>query len=182
MLLRSVNRYTVQYHYYLPKRRLTFLLRVSQLKDPNKLPEPRQAQIQVHTGLSANDRVLSWFEELYQKQVPKTVWLQCELALAEGFTNAVRHAHREQPPDLPIDIEVSIFSNSIEIRVWDSGPPFDLVGWLKEQPPQADIYAGGGRGVKLMHAIADDLSYTRTSDDRNCLLIVKNYDPNSEEG
>jgi serine/threonine-protein kinase RsbW len=154
---------------------------VSKLKDSNKLPEPCKAQLQVHTGLSANDRVLSWFEELDRKQVPKTVWLQCELALAEGFTNAVRHAHREQPPDLPIDIEVSIFSNSIEIKVWDSGPPFDLIEWLKEQPLQGDIYAGGGRGVKLMHAIADELSYTRTAGDRNCLSIVKNYDPNSEE-
>lgn len=154
---------------------------MSKLKDSNKLPEPRKAQLQVHTGLSANDRVLSWFEDFCNQEVPTTFRLQCELALAEGFTNAVRHAHREQPPDLPVDIEVSILPDRMEIRIWDSGPPFDLIGWLKEQPPQADIYAGGGRGIKLMHAIADDLTYTRTSDDRNCLLIVKNYDSDSAE-
>ncbi len=171
-------KFTVQYHYYLPKHRLTFLLRVSKLKDSNQSLEPRQARIQVNTGLIANDRVLSWFEGLYEEQIPKRLWLQCELALAEGFTNAVRHAHRELPPDSPIDLEVSIFSDSIEIRIWDFGPPFDLKGWLKKQPAPK-TYAGGGRGLRLMRAIADDISYNRTNDDRNCLLIVKNYDPES---
>ncbi|MDY6802266.1 MAG: ATP-binding protein [Cyanobacteriota bacterium] len=172
-------KFTVEYDYYLPKHRLTFLLRVSKLTDYNKSPEPRKAQIQLNTGLSANDRVLSWFEGLDKKPIPKTLWLQCELALAEGFTNAVRHAHRELPPDTPIDLEVSIFSNSIEIRIWDFGPPFDLKGWLKNHPAPK-IYAGGGRGIRLMRAIADDLSYTRTNDSRNCLLIIKNYAPDLE--
>ena len=30
-------------------------------------------------------------------------------------------------------------------------------------------------GIKLIGKIADELSYTRTSDGRNCLLIVKYY-------
>ncbi|MDY6802265.1 MAG: ATP-binding protein [Cyanobacteriota bacterium] len=154
---------------------------MSKLKDYNKSPEPSKAQIQLNTGLSANDRVLSWFDRLYEKQIPKRVWLKCKLALAEGFTNAVRHAHRELPPDTPVDIEVSIFSESIEIRIWDSGPPFDLKGWLKKQSPNQEIDSSGGRGIKLMQAIADDLSYTRTNDSRNCLLILRNYDPNSTE-
>ena len=34
---------------------------------------------------------------------------------------------------------------------------------------------------KLMYEIADYVSYTRTSDDRNCLLIVKRYWPYSQE-
>ncbi len=175
-LLLSAHRYTVQYDYCLPKHRLTFLLRVSKLKDYNKSPEPHKAKIQLNSSLSANNRVLSWFEGLYEEQIPKTVWLKCQLALAEGFTNAVRHAHAELPPDTPIDLEVSIFSDSIEIRIWDFGPPFDLKGWLKQEPP-ADIYAGGRRGIRLMDTIADDISYNRTNDDRNCLLIMKNYDP-----
>ncbi|NEP43652.1 MAG: ATP-binding protein [Okeania sp. SIO2H7] len=153
---------------------------MTKLKDSNKLPELCKGQFQVESRLSETDRVLSWFEELC-KELPKTFRLQCELALAEGFTNTIRYAHRELPQGTPIDIEVRILPERIEIRIWDFGSPFDLKGWLQEQPPQADIYAGGGRGIKLMHAIADKLSYTRTADDRNCLLIVKNYDPNSTE-
>ena len=38
-----------------------------------------------------------------------------------------------------------------------------------------DELAEGGRGVKLMWQIADELSYTRTLDGRNCLLLTKNY-------
>ena len=40
--------------------------------------------------------------------------------------------------------------------------------------------SGGGRGVIILHKIADRLSYTRQGDNRNCLLIVKNYDAEVE--
>ncbi|MGL5509467.1 MAG: ATP-binding protein [Microcoleaceae cyanobacterium] len=144
--------------------------------NPNgNFPAPRKESLRVSTQLSENDRVLSWFESLYDVHIPKTVWLQCELALAEGFTNAVRHAHNQQPPDLNIDVEINILAEYMEIKIWDQGPSFDLTDWLAKQPPQTDPFAPGGRGVKLMYAIADQLSYTRTDDHRNCLSIVKNY-------
>ncbi|MEG3901979.1 hypothetical protein QUB29_08200 [Microcoleus sp. B4b_D2] len=34
-----------------------------------------------------------------------------------------------------------------------------------------------GIGIKLISKIADKLSYTRTCDQRNCLLIVKSFHP-----
>ncbi len=112
-----------------------------------------------------------------QAPIPKKVWLESELALAEAFTNATRHAHKYLPTETPIDIQVKIYADKMEISIWDYGQPFDLLEWLKEQPTQTDIFVGGGRGIKLMSAIADDISYTRTSDNRNCLLIVKKYSP-----
>ncbi|NJM63119.1 MAG: ATP-binding protein, partial [Oscillatoriales cyanobacterium RU_3_3] len=42
-----------------------------------------------------------------------------------------------------------------------------------------DEIAEGGRGLKLMWQIADELSYTRTADDRNCLFVSKNYESES---
>lgn len=42
--------------------------------------------------------------------------------------------------------------------------------------PELDVNEGDhGRGLKIIQKIADHLSYTRTSDDRNCFLFIKNY-------
>lgn len=148
---------------------------MTKVKGSDQLPTFRKAQLQVSSNLGENDKVLSWFEQLHQTPIPKTVWLQCELALTEGFTNAVRYAHRYLPPETFIDIEVTMFSDHAEIRIWDYGQTFDLAGWYKQHSNINDIWADHGRGIKLMYAIADQISYTRTSDQRNCLLIVKKY-------
>ncbi|UBF28303.1 ATP-binding protein [Kovacikia minuta CCNUW1] len=134
-----------------------------------------RAYLQVNTDLNALTEVLSWFDQFNGPPLSYQTWLQCQLALAEGFTNAVRHAHQGQPLELPIDIEVTVLSACLEIRIWDQGEPFNLRQKLDSLPQEMDSDAEGGRGLKLMQRIADSLSYTRTSDNRNCLLIVKHY-------
>ncbi|CAA9374258.1 putative anti-sigma regulatory factor, serine/threonine protein kinase [uncultured Microcoleus sp.] len=148
-----------------------------ELKGSEKLQVLKKADLQVNTGLSALDRVLSWFAQLYEQRIPTSVWIRCQLALAEGFTNAVRHAHEGLPPDLPVEIEVVVCTESVEIKIWDSGAAFDLEQKIKYMSQKIDTEASGGRGLKLMKDIADSLSYTRTADGRNCLSIVKNYTP-----
>ncbi|MBW4650682.1 MAG: ATP-binding protein [Kastovskya adunca ATA6-11-RM4] len=127
------------------------------------------------------DPVLSWFNGLNQPFIPKKVWLQCQLALAEGLTNAIRHAHKGLPTEAPIDIEVTVFPTSLEMRIWDQGPPFDLEQRLPDMQQKADEQAIGGRGIAILQKIADQLSYTRTEDNRNCLLVVKSFE-REEEG
>ena len=156
-----------------------------ELKGSEKLQVLKKADLQVNTGLSALDRVLSWFAQLYEQRIPTSVWIRCQLALAEGFTNAVRHAHEGKRPDLPVDIEVAVCTESVEIKIWDSGAAFDLEQKIKDMSEKIDPESPGGRGLKLMKDIADSLSYTRTADGRNCLSIVKNYTtvlrPNDED-
>lgn len=147
-----------------------------ELKGSQKLQVLKKADLQINTGRSALDPVLSWFAQLYEQRIPTSVWIRCQLALAEGFTNAVRHAHQGKQPDLPVDIEVTVCTESVEIKIWDSGATFDLERKIKDMS-EIDPEASGGRGLKLMKDIADSLSYTRTADDRNCLSIVKNYTP-----
>lgn len=154
---------------------------MTKLKGSDQLPTFRKAHLEVSSDLAENDKVLSWFEQLHQTPIPRTVWLQCELALAEGFTNAARHAHHGLPVETPINIEVTMYTDHTEIRIWDYGLEFDLAEWFKHQPAQTDMFAPGGRGIQLMYAIADHLSYQRTSDNRNCLLISKKYWPYSPE-
>lgn len=130
---------------------------------------------QVPSDLKALDQVLLWFDQFNQPSIPKKAWLQCQLALAEAFTNAVRHAHKDLPTNIPIDIELTLFPQSLELRIWDQGPPFDLEKRLQKMEQEVDVGAGGGRGIVILQKIADKLSYTRTDDHRNCLLIVKLY-------
>ncbi|MBW4520956.1 MAG: ATP-binding protein [Scytolyngbya sp. HA4215-MV1] len=135
----------------------------------------RKASLQVNTDLNALVQVLTWFDQFHHPPLSEQVWLQCQLILAEGFTNAVRHAHRNLPPDTIIEIESALFFQYLEIKIWDYGQPFDLAAFVNSLPPEIDQNAEGGRGLHLMRKMADELSYIRTGHDRNCLLLVKRY-------
>ncbi len=152
---------------------------LSKLQELNKnsveLQLLKRALLKVTTDINALVDVLSWFDQFQIPPIPYDVWLQCQLALAEGFTNAVRHAHYNKPPETPVDLEIQIHSGRLEIRIWDSGPGFDLDHYFDHRPVKADTTAEGGRGLGLIRQIADDLSYTRTNDQRNCLFIGKNF-------
>lgn len=130
---------------------------------------------QFPSDVNALDKVLSWFEGMNRPFIPQKVCLQCQLALAEAFTNAVRHAHKNCSPEVTVDIEVTLLPQYLEMRIWDYGPPFDLEQQLKNVPETVNENAHGGRGLSILHQIADELSYTRTDENRNCLLIVKHY-------
>lgn len=131
--------------------------------------------IDVSTNLDDLNRVLLWFDGFDHTLIPALAWFQSKLALAEGFTNAVRHAHRNLLPDTPIAIQLNILSDCLEIRIWDHGSSFNLEETIKCLPDEVDRDAGGGRGLKLMQKMADVLTYTRTTDQRNCLLFIKYF-------
>ncbi|MGB7445069.1 MAG: glycosyltransferase family 2 protein [Coleofasciculaceae cyanobacterium] len=138
-------------------------------------------QLQVHTDFHALTKILSWFEQLKRPSIPEKTWLEFQTVLAEGFDNVVSHAHKELPPETPIDIEVTIFSQSLEIQIWDYGSAFDFEGYLQRLSEEVDEESERGRGLVIMRQVADYLSYTRTTDNRNCLLIVKSYTPIEED-
>lgn len=140
----------------------------------------RQDCLQVTSDLNALNHILAWCEDLEYPLRLKKNWHYCQLALAEGFTNAVRHAHRDLPSATLITIEMVIEPDYWEIQIWDQGPPFDLTTRLAALPLQIDVNNEGGRGLSLMRSIADQLSYDRTADGRNCLLIRKSILPEPE--
>ncbi len=88
--------------------------------------------LQVNTNLNALTRVLEWFEQLKDLSLPNEVWWKFQLALAEGFTNAVRHAHKNLPVETPVQLEIIVFNGRLELKVWDCGPYFDFDAKLKE--------------------------------------------------
>jgi serine/threonine-protein kinase RsbW len=138
--------------------------------------------LRLASDLTALSQLLTWFEHLDQASVPAATWLQGQLLLVEGFTNAVRHAHRGISSAAGIEVEVALFADRLEIRIWDSGPAFDFDRTLKTlvASGEADLLREQGRGLLLMYRITDFLVYCRSGDDRNVLVMIKRYGWHSE--
>lgn len=135
----------------------------------------KKIQIQLGTDIGASEKILLWFEQINQPPIAnQELWWQCQTLLIEGFINIVEHAHKGLTPETPIDLEASRFSQHIEIRIWSYGQPFYLDEKLKELSELEDNFDERGRGLKIMSAIADELSYKIQPDHRQCLFIRKN--------
>lgn len=129
----------------------------------------------VESDLSLLNQVLDWFDKFCFQNLPKISWLAKEfdalkLALDEGFTNAVRHAHSNLPKETPIHLELTLWNDRLEIRVWDYGEPFDP-NTIEE--PEFGTLQEGGYGWYLIRRIANEAIYERYEDGRNCLILVK---------
>lgn len=120
--------------------------------------------------------MLAWFSQFRGEFSDEVFWLQSEIALVEIFTNAVRHAHRNYPEETPIEIVLELQSDRLEIKIWDRGQPFDLMNCIESLPDRIDPNREGGRGLKIIKEVADQLSYTRQQD-RNCLTMIRYFKP-----
>ncbi len=139
------------------------------------LSRVQQDHLTVKSELKLLNLVQQWFENFWLQHFPQLGWSESQfyrlnLALAEGFTNAVRHAHHALPPETTIDIDVSLWFDRIEIRIWDHGKPFNPDAIAEPEPGTLQV---GGYGWFLLRRLADRVVYERGSDGRNCLLIVK---------
>ena len=135
----------------------------------------QQDHLTVRSELKLLSQVQKWFEQFCFKYVYKFGWSEIQvyrlnLALAEGFTNAVRHAHQSLPPETTIDIEVSLWLDRLEMRIWDRGKPFNPDAIAEPKP---GTLQAGGYGWFLLRRLSDKVEYERADDNRNCLLIVK---------
>ncbi len=135
----------------------------------------KQISFKVKSDLKELDQILYHFDQLDQPWIPRQDWLQCQLALTEGFTNAVRHAHKNLSREIPIEIDILLNQESLEIRIWDYGQAFDLEGFLQKIVQRDNVLAGHGQGLPILEKISSKLSYHRTKDNRNCLLIIKKF-------
>ncbi|MEH2246783.1 ATP-binding protein [Nostoc sp.] len=132
--------------------------------------------LKVKTDLTASPQVLSWFEQMNQPPfLDKKIWWQCQTLMMEGFTNIVEHAHKNLPIETLIEMEAVRLDEYIEIRIWSQGEPFDLEEQLRQTSEFEENDQERGRGLKIMSAIADKLSYERAVDNRYYLFISKYY-------
>ncbi|MBE9201351.1 MULTISPECIES: anti-sigma regulatory factor [unclassified Nodularia (in: cyanobacteria)] len=135
----------------------------------------QQDHLAVKSELKLLNNVQQWFEQFCLKYLSQFGWSESQLyrlnlALAEGFTNAVRHAHGALPPETTIEIEVSLWIDRLEVRIWDQGKPFNPDAIAEPQPGTLQV---GGYGWFLLRRLADHVVYERSADGKNCLLILK---------
>lgn len=136
-----------------------------------------RSHLQVPTDLKSLEDILAWFEKITAPFLAADLMYRCQIALTEGFTNVVRHAHRGLSNATPIDIEVKIFSNCIEMQIWDVGKSFDFektLHLLREQNIDP-LEREGGRGLMFMSKLTDELAYHRVENSRNCLIMRKRF-------
>ena len=77
----------------------------------------KKSHLQVETDLNAIPEVLQWFEEFNNPLLPQKFYGECQLALIEGFTNTVRHTYQGLPQATPIELELQLFSQYLEMRI-----------------------------------------------------------------
>lgn len=130
-------------------------------------------RIHVNTDLNELSRVLEWFQDLTQESVSAEDWMQCQIALAEGFTNVVRHAHQSLPSQTLVEIDLTFYANHVEMRIWDCGPPFSLMEQIDRHRTSVTDASISGRGLMLLQKIANELDYKRVDNTRNCLSLIK---------
>lgn len=136
---------------------------------------PIHIKIEVKSDLQAIDFVLYQFNKIYDNRILQQDWLQCQLALVEGFTNAVRHAHKDLPIETPIEIELILCLAKMTIRIFDRGQPFDLENFINTMSAKDSNWQGSGRGIAIINKVSDVLSYDRVSHEQNCLVMTKYF-------
>lgn len=139
--------------------------------DPSRVVQ--RYHLFVTTNLEDLILVLQWFNQICWSVLSRETLIQTQTALAEAFTNAVRHAHAEKTAEAPIELEIYLKSDQLEICIWDSGPEFDLERRLQSSTFRKCPDAVGGRGIYLITQLTDQFSYRRMPDERNCLRMIK---------
>jgi len=137
----------------------------------------RQAQLVVTSHLDKLSQIQHWFKHLCAGSTADLAWIhtyvdRLTLALTEGFTNAVRHAHAGLPAETTIRIDITLAPHAVEICILDHGQPFDPDGLVDPEPGSL---LDSGYGWFLLRRLADQVTYKRLGDGRNCLSIIQ-YD------
>ncbi|MGL5060209.1 MAG: ATP-binding protein [Microcoleus sp.] len=108
----------------------------------HELKQPLQKiRLDLNTDLKAVAQILGRMEQLESFPIPEAVLHQFKLAAVEGFTNAVRHAHKNLPEETPIEIEIKVFNERLEISIWDLGKPFDFQAKLLEELAETSSFS-----------------------------------------
>ncbi|MDM8531447.1 SpoIIE family protein phosphatase [Anaerolineales bacterium HSG25] len=95
-----------------------------------------------------------------------------ELATSEICTNIIRHAYKNSPGE--IKIEITLLSNGIQLDFYDTGVGFDP----NSVPiPQPDKPTEGGYGLHIIRQIMDVVSYQHHTEIGNHWHLLKLVDP-----
>ncbi|HBE16606.1 MAG TPA: anti-sigma factor [Cyanobacteria bacterium UBA11149] len=98
----------------------------------------------------------------WQSQLPRL-----RLALAEAYSNVVRHAHRDQP-HLPILFRLELKERTLALEIWDRGNGYDISNYIEPDPEDKQE---SGYGWLIMQRLMDRVEYRLQIDGLNCLKL-----------
>ncbi|MEO1005034.1 MAG: glycosyltransferase [Cyanobacteria bacterium J06638_38] len=140
----------------------------------------QQSRLQVASNPEALADVLAWFNSLKIDAINNHTWLELQTVVGEAFDNVVNHAHQGLVKDQVSELELTILTQSIVFKIWDYGTEFDLEARRLKLPDAIAPEAESGRGIFLLQELCDYFSYTKQPDGRNCLLVIKTYQPEAK--
>lgn len=98
----------------------------------------------------------------------ETLAYQLNLVLTEAMTNAIKYGNSADREET-VHILINIAENQLFIKIFDSGQGFDI----NEIPaPDFDLLEDRGRGIFLIKAMMDSVTYVRDTGG-NVLELVK---------
>lgn len=99
-------------------------------------------------------------------------------ALVEACSNAIEHGNR-YAKDKTVRVLIQLSNNKIVARIQDQGQGFEYNEFLSETTPP-DPLSERGRGILIMKAFTDALSYSRTPEGGTCLELIKSCKEESD--
>ena len=80
------------------------------------------------------------------------------LALEEALSNAIRHGHKNLPPEVPVRLEYRASPDRMELVVEDKGPGFSPDA-VPDPTLDENLELPAGRGLLLMRAYMASVEY-----------------------
>jgi hypothetical protein len=104
----------------------------------------KSACLVVDSRLETLNHLQTWFEHWYYSLGPEFSWVQCNsdrlnIAVAEGFTNAVRHAHAHLPLETPIKIEVQLVGDRLAFIFGTMVSPLTPINYRNQNPVACSV-------------------------------------------
>ena len=133
-----------------------------------------QTPVVMHMQIPSDTKYLASIGSLVEALVgirESSLGFPLQLALTEAIANAIKHGSRQATDEVGIDLFID--AQAARMRVHDHGPGFDLES---VSVPADDELSDHGRGLQIIRALVDSLSYGPTPDG-NTLEMIKFFPP-----
>ena len=134
-----------------------------------------QTPVIMHMQIPSDTKYLAAIGSLVEALVgirEPSLGFSLQLALTEAVANAIKHGTRSPATD-DVGIDLFLDAQAVRIRVHDHGPGFDLEN---VSVPDANELSDHGRGLQIIRALVDSLSYGPTPAG-NTLEMIKFFPP-----
>ncbi len=117
-------------------------------------------------------KIENYFNEIFSPlNLPEKKLNLLLLALSEAASNCIKHGNNSDP-NKEVQIRIEIDAETIRVELKDEGQGFDPTIIPDPTTPE-NIMKEHGRGIHIMKAFVDKLTYEKTSDGLITRLEIK---------